>query len=163
MLRSKEKYALLIMCCISRLEGEAPVRKGTIAGEVGISINYVEQILAFLRHARLVKGVRGVHGGYRLAKEESEITAFEILEAVDGDFAQIAGLKEGRSLSGELVVLPVWQGVADLFLDYFSGFTLDDLREGSFGCFHIEPNPKKKPVEHWEIGGGSGGNTCWDE
>ncbi len=127
MITSMGRYALLIMCCISRLEGESPVSKKVIAGELGISYNYVEQILTFLKRSGFVVSVLGIRGGFRLAKEESEISVYDVLEAVEGDSSLIASLKEGRSLSDTLVTQSIWQGASDLLQEYFSGITLKEL------------------------------------
>jgi Rrf2 family iron-sulfur cluster assembly transcriptional regulator len=128
--KSKGKYALQIMLCISRSEGESPVSKKMIAGEVGISTGYIEKILMLLKRSGFVEGVLGLHGGFYLAVEESEITAYDILEAVDEDLAQVASLKEGRSRSDEFTMQGVWQGASDLLQEYFSSISLEDLRDG---------------------------------
>jgi len=130
MFKSKGKYALQIMLCISRSEGESPVSKKVIAGEVGISTDYIEQILTLLKRSGFVEGVRGLHGGFRLAVEESEITVYDILEAVDKDLAQVASLKEGRSRLDEFTVQGICQGARDLLQEYFSSISLEDLRDG---------------------------------
>jgi Rrf2 family cysteine metabolism transcriptional repressor len=128
--KSKGKYALQIMLCISRSEGESPVSKKMIAGEVGISTDYIEQILMPLKRSGFVESVRGLHGGFHLAVEESEITVYDILEAMDEDLAQVASLKEGRSRSDEFTMQGVWQGASDLLQEYFSSISLEDLRDG---------------------------------
>lgn len=139
-----------------------------ISGEVVISTDYIEKILASLRRSGLVGSVRGIHGGFRLAKDASEITIYNILEAVDENLAKVACLKEGRSLSAEFATRPVWQGASELFREYFSNITLEDLREGCSECCHVEsvsgtgPEQKTKLNELWEIVDGPGQATCWD-
>jgi Rrf2 family protein len=163
------------MLCISRWEGKFPVSNRMISGEVGISIDYIEQIQVPLKRSGLVRSIRGIHGGFRLAKDASEITVYTILEAVDENLAKVAGLREGRSLSDEFAAQPVWQGAADLFQEYFSNITLEALREGSSECCQVEPVTKARPKqkakpkqktkvnEVWEIVDGPGQATCWDK
>ncbi|VGO21113.1 RrF2 family transcriptional regulator [Pontiella sulfatireligans] len=162
--RSQGRYAVLVMLCISRREGELPVSKKMISGELGISTGYIEQILVPLKRAGLIGGVRGIHGGFRLAKDASEITVYNILEAEDENLAKAANLKKGRSLSGEFAAQAVWHGAIELFREYFSNITLEDLREGCSECCHVGTGPEQKTKlnELWEIVGGPGQATCWD-
>ena len=62
-----------------------PVRLSDIARRQKMSLAYLEQIFCQLRHAELVKSVRGPGGGYLLGKPAAEITAGEIVRAVEGD------------------------------------------------------------------------------
>ncbi len=55
-----------------------------IAEEQGISLKYLEQIMRPLRLAGLVTSERGSSGGYRLARPASEISALDIVQAVEG-------------------------------------------------------------------------------
>ena len=48
-----------------------------------LSCKYLEQVLSALRHAKLIKGIKGSRGGYILAKSADEITLKEIIDALD--------------------------------------------------------------------------------
>jgi Rrf2 family protein len=61
-----------------------PVQVRVIGERQGIPIRYLEQIFQRLRRAELVTGKRGPGGGYVLAREPSEISLREIIEAVEG-------------------------------------------------------------------------------
>lgn len=50
---------------------------------------YLEQIIHSLRKNNLVSSVRGADGGYRLARNPTEITVLEILSALEGDLSII--------------------------------------------------------------------------
>jgi Rrf2 family protein len=54
-----------------------------------ISENYLEQIFVVLRRKGIVKSIRGAGGGYQLAKPASQITAGEVLRAVEGPLAPV--------------------------------------------------------------------------
>lgn len=56
----------------------------SIADDLALSENYLRQLFMELRKAHIVKSIRGVGGGYQLAKNHSEITVLEIVEAVEG-------------------------------------------------------------------------------
>ena len=50
----------------------------------GISVKYLEQIVAVLNKAGYVKGERGPQGGYRLGMNPEDITAGMIMRIMDG-------------------------------------------------------------------------------
>jgi len=54
-----------------------------------IPVKFLEQILLSLRHAGLLNSKRGVGGGYTLARQPSDITILEILQALDGPVAPL--------------------------------------------------------------------------
>lgn len=128
-LSTKGRYATRILLCISRLEGEQPVPKKKISEQEGISTDYIEQIIVPLKNAGLVNSVRGLRGGFRLAKDPSKITIYDILSASEGDINLVGCLAEGCSRSDTCVVQRVWQGASDVLRDYFSKITLQELHD----------------------------------
>ena len=84
-LSTRGDYAMLLMLDVARHEaGPSPVALSTVAHRTGLSRGYLEQLAIPLRAARLVRGVPGRHGGYRLARPAAKISVGEILEAVIG-------------------------------------------------------------------------------
>jgi Rrf2 family protein len=55
----------------------------SIAEKLGISKIYLEQVYALLKRSGLVISVKGAQGGYQLSRPPREITAFDILSAVE--------------------------------------------------------------------------------
>jgi len=128
-LSTKGRYATRILLCISRLQGENPVPKKRISEQEGISTDYIEQIIVPLKNAGLVNSVRGLRGGFRLAKTPEEITVYDILAASEGDINLVGCLAEGCSRSDTCVVQRVWQGASNKLKDYFSEITLRELHD----------------------------------
>ena len=128
-LSTKGRYATRILLCISRLEGDQPVPKKRIAEQEGISTDYIEQIIVPLKNAGLVSSVRGLRGGFRLAKSPSDITVYDILAASEGDINLVGCLSEGCSRSDTCVVQRVWQGASDVLREYFTKITLRELHD----------------------------------
>ncbi|MEN7973716.1 MAG: Rrf2 family transcriptional regulator [Verrucomicrobiota bacterium] len=126
-LSTKGRYATRILLCIARLQGDQPVPKKRIAEQEGISTDYIEQIIVPLKNAGLVNSVRGLRGGFRLAKEPKDITVFDVLAASEGDINLVGCLAEGCSKSDTCVVQRVWQGASDVLREYFSEITLQEL------------------------------------
>jgi len=128
-LSTKGRYATRILLCISRLEGDLPVSKKRISEQEGISTDYIEQIIVPLKNTGLVSSVRGLRGGFRLAKDPADITVFDILAASEGNINLVGCLAEGCSQSDSCVVQRVWQGASDVLQEYFSKITLKELHD----------------------------------
>lgn len=61
-----------------------PVASHDIANERGIPMRFLLKVLKPLVTHRILLSVKGPHGGYRLARQPSDITMLDIIEAVDG-------------------------------------------------------------------------------
>jgi len=128
-LSTKGRYATRILLCISRLEGDLPVSKKRISEQEGISTDYIEQIIVPLKNTGLVSSVRGLRGGFRLARDPADITVYDILSASEGNINLVGCLAEGCSQSDSCVVQRVWQGASDVLQEYFSKITLKELHD----------------------------------
>ncbi len=81
---------LLVDLAASSVANE-PVSLKSIAERLGLSEHYLEQLIAPLRNAGLVRSVRGARGGYTLARNGAEITAFEALIVLEGPLEIVGG------------------------------------------------------------------------
>ena len=54
-----------------------------------LSPKYLEQIMCALQAARLIKAVRGIHGGYTLARLPADINLSEVFQALEGSPAPV--------------------------------------------------------------------------
>jgi Rrf2 family protein len=61
-----------------------PVPLAAVATRTDLSHGYLEQMASGLRRARLIRGVSGRKGGYRLAMPASEIKVGDVIEASIG-------------------------------------------------------------------------------
>ena len=126
---TKGRYAVRILLSIARYQKNGPVSKKVIAEEELISADYIEQILVPLKNEGLVVGLRGVKGGFRLAKDPAKITVYDILRASEGELTLVDCERndcKGRD-KNICVTRPVWAGAAQVLEDYFSKITLKDL------------------------------------
>ena len=68
---------------IRALAGEERLSVGEICEKEQITAPLAYKILKKLQKAKLVKGFRGVHGGYSLDRKTEEITLFDVYTAID--------------------------------------------------------------------------------
>ena len=69
------------MACLATAPGEL-VPTTTLAGKTNVPANYLAKVLQQLASAGLIKGRRGVGGGYMLARDSADINLLEIVRTV---------------------------------------------------------------------------------
>lgn len=71
--------------------GDGPVKGDVIAARQGVSVNFLENILADLRRAGMVASQRGSVGGYWLAVPAGSVTVADVIRTVEGPLADVRG------------------------------------------------------------------------
>ncbi|MDR3239405.1 MAG: Rrf2 family transcriptional regulator [Clostridiales bacterium] len=133
---TKGRYGLRALIDIAAHEDEKCVTLGSIAARQGISVNYLEQLIALLKKAGLVKSVRGPQGGYSLDKPAGDISVAYILRILEGPFypadcLSSSGEKNtcGTASCENCVTKPVWEKLYNSVNNALEAFTLSDLAE----------------------------------
>lgn len=127
---TRGRYALRVMIDLAEHSDGTYVAMKEVAGRQQISLKYLERILPQMVEARLVEGVRGKGGGYRLTREPDEYTLEEILRVAEGDLAPISCLEKNAALcerARNCRTLPMWKELNALITGYLSSKTLADL------------------------------------
>jgi Rrf2 family protein len=88
-LSTKGRYGVRLMIDLAIHYGEGPVLLREIAKREEISEKYLSNLVNPLKTVGLVEATRGVHGGYTLGKEPSDITMKEIVEALEGSLCLV--------------------------------------------------------------------------
>ncbi len=118
-LSTKGKYGLRAFIDLAVWGEEEPVSLTSIAARQEISSNYLEQLMAKLKRAGLVESIRGVNGGYRLARPADEISVGDVLRALEGELnpVECAAIDSGKEThctgSGTCVSKIVWKRIND--------------------------------------------------
>lgn len=119
---TKGRYGLTIMIALAKQYGEGPVSLKSIAKSYDLSEHYLEQLIAPLRNAGLVKSIRGAYGGYLLTKEPSAITSGDIIRVLEGPISPVEVLEDEEPAKREL-----WIKIRDAVKDVLDNTTLEDL------------------------------------
>lgn len=129
---TKGKNAIKLMVDLATYNHGEPVSVKDIAKRQGISEKYLEQIIAMLNKASLVKSVRGAHGGYVLSYPPEKYTVGKILRAVEGDLAPTDCVGENGIAcenKGTCVSYLLWQKLEAAVNEVLDGTTLADMLE----------------------------------
>jgi Rrf2 family protein len=87
---TKSPYAVLALAELGQRAGPEPVPIGELARRRHVPVQFLEQLFATLRRAGIISSQRGVKGGYRFARDPSEVSVLEIVELLDGPLGRDA-------------------------------------------------------------------------
>ena len=130
MVSTKGRYALRVMIDLAEHGGEGYIPLKEVADRQGISKKYLEIIVKELVKGKMLLGLGGRGGGYKLCRKPEEYPVGEILELMEGSLATVACLSkdaEPCSRASICKTLPLWAGFDKMVHDYFYGKTLADL------------------------------------
>ncbi len=124
--------ALMQLTGLYRSDSRAVATGESIATAQAIPASFLEVILRQLRLAGLVTSVRGVDGGYRLARDPAEICVADVIRALDGPLADVRGSKpEDAQYEGPSEHLrEVWIAVRAAIRGVLEHVTLADVLDG---------------------------------
>lgn len=134
-LSTKGRYGLRALIDLALYSEKEAVSIASIAARQDISVSYLEQLVAKLRRAGLVKSIRGAAGGYVLARPAEDISVGDVLRALEGSLKPVecAGLEEGAPCEGAglCVTKYVWKRINDSFTQTVDEILLSQLIEES--------------------------------
>lgn len=81
-LTQETDYAVRIVYCLAESGGRKDA--GSLGAQMNVTLRFSLKILGKLSAAGVVKSFKGTHGGYELARDPSQITLKDVVDAVDG-------------------------------------------------------------------------------
>lgn len=130
MISTRGRYALRVMIDLAENYGKGFIPMKEVAERQNISLKYLERILPVLTKNKLIEGLQGKGGGYRLTAEPDRYSVGEILRLTEGELAPVACLNGGTNTcerSETCKTLPIWSELYKLINTYFDGIALSDL------------------------------------
>ena len=83
-LSTRTRYGIRAILELAEYYGKGPLQLRIIAHDQGVSVKYLEQLMAMLKSAGIVRSVRGSKGGYVLAKSPAKIKVSDCFECLEG-------------------------------------------------------------------------------
>lgn len=141
LISTRGRYALRILIDMAEHKARGYIKLKDIAERQEISEKYLESIVKELVKYRIIVGLRGKGGGYRLSKEPDEINAGDILTIMEGSLAPVSCLDEGNAPCPHKAycrTLEFWKGLDEVIHRYTHGFTIADfMRNDDVGNNYI--------------------------
>jgi len=131
-LSTRGRYGLRALADLAMHDEGSPVTLADIARRQRISDGYLESIFSMLKKAGLVRSVKGAGGGYRLARPAAEISAGEVLTALEGDLSIVEpDLSDGGPYTlSRCIKENVWDVVSQRIKAEVDAVSLKQLIEG---------------------------------
>ncbi len=129
-LSTRTRYGLRAILDLAVYQGKGPIQLKVIAKHQQISIKYLEQLIAILRSAGLVRSIRGSKGGYVLARPAQEIKVSDVFFALEGPSAIVVECLENKDYCARVldcIAREVWVKVQDAIIEVLKSMTLQDL------------------------------------
>jgi len=86
-LSRRSEYGLRALIDLVRHDGEGPIPLTTLASRNRLPVKFLEQIMATLKHAGVVRTTLGTHGGYAMAAQASSVSIGRVVRLLDGALA----------------------------------------------------------------------------
>jgi len=133
-LSTKGRYGVKAMFDLAlNSSNEKTVTLKSIAERQGISEPYLEQLMASLRKAGLIKSVRGAQGGYMLSLSAEQITVGDVIRTLEGSMAPTECVDEnslGECKEASCCVTRlVWQKIKNSVDEVIDAITIQDMLE----------------------------------
>ena len=128
---TRARYGLRALIDLGMYSEAESVSLQSIADRQGISMGYLEQLMALLKKAGYVKSSRGACGRYRLAMPAGEISVGDVLRVLEGSLEAVecAGNEDSGGCTGAdlCVAKYVWKRINDSITQAVDTMTLGEL------------------------------------
>ena len=126
---AKGRYGLAAMAYLAHsYNNGAPVTIIRISEKLGISKIYLEQVFSLLKRAGLVHSLKGSQGGYQLSRRPGEISAYDILSAIELGLLEVPDkAAEKMPVLDHAPASRVYQPLDQAIRHALSSVTLEDI------------------------------------
>jgi len=88
-LSRRSEYGLRALIDLVRHEGDDPIALGVLAERNRLPTKFLEQIMATLKHAGIVRTTLGAHGGYAISADPATVSVGRVIRLLDGALAPL--------------------------------------------------------------------------
>ncbi len=138
---TRARYGLKALIEVALAEEGECISLKTISNNIGISENYLEQLMTSLRKDDIVATIRGAKGGYVLQKAPTEISIGDILRNLEkSELAPVncvSSTKDfecscGDACSGDCLAKDVWDKIYQDFNNIIDNITLQNVIDNEY-------------------------------
>ncbi|MCL6433836.1 MAG: RrF2 family transcriptional regulator [Leptolyngbyaceae cyanobacterium HOT.MB2.61] len=126
-LTTRGHYSVKALLDLSLQPGYGPASVKAIAQRQDLPAPYLEKLLIEMRRAGLVKSIRGVQGGYQLARSPARISLGQILEAVGESVDPLPDHAPRAAQAEDWVTLSLWKRLHQKLKEALYSISLEDL------------------------------------
>jgi Rrf2 family protein len=150
-----EEYGVRCLLQVALHDGPRPMSTPEIARREGLGPEYVGLLMQKLRMGGLVTSTRGAAGGYRLARPANEISVWEVITVVGGEFLpeEFCECHPGRHADcvhvTDCSIRALWRTVEVRLRTALEGITLADLKRDETSMSTWLGDQEASGVDRW--------------
>lgn len=122
-------YGFILLAHMADQELDSLHNAKDLSASIDIPLPTVSKVLKILTQGGILQSHQGSKGGYSLARPANQISAAEIIEAIEGPVA-ITDCSGADGCERNCQVSPRWQQVNTAVVGALNGLTLDDMANG---------------------------------
>ena len=130
LISTRGRYAIRVIIDLAQNFNGEYIPMKDVAERQEISLKYLEKILPILTKNKIIEGVHGKGGGYKLCKNIKKYKIIDILKLTEGDLAPVACLKKGSEKckrKATCKTLAMWKKFNEIINTFFGSITIEDL------------------------------------
>lgn len=126
---TRTRYGMRALLELAIAYKAGPLQIKTIAEHQSISNKYLEQLVAMLKTAGLVRSIRGPHGGYVLSKAPEDINLVDVFKTLEGPVLTVECTEDETVCenSADCITRRLWIEINEAILGVLKNKTLGDL------------------------------------
>jgi Rrf2 family protein len=124
-LTKAQDYATLIVSYLAKEGKTVSVRK--ICNDLNLPIPFTRRILNSLSKSKIVEGVEGSDGGYKIFKDPSSISIYDIISSLGGDIKITECIDCNCPLEGRCLSSKVFKNLNGEIVDKFIKIKISDI------------------------------------
>ncbi len=122
-------YGFILLAHMAKQDADLLHNAKDLSAAIGIPLPTVSKVLKILTQGNILKSHQGSKGGYSLSCPADQITAAEIIEAVEGPVA-ITDCSSAEGCQRNCSVSPSWQKVNGAVIGALKELSLADMANG---------------------------------
>ncbi len=128
-LSTRTRYGIRAILELAENYGNGPLQLRVIAHDQGVSVKYLEQLMAMLKAAGIVRSIRGSKGGYILAKQPGQVKVSECFQCLEGSVITTECVEDESfcERTNDCIARQVWTEVQEAVMGVLQSMTLQDL------------------------------------
>lgn len=128
-LSTRTRYGIRAILELAENYGSGPLQLRIIARDQKVSVKYLEQLMAMLKAAGIVRSVRGSKGGYILAKSPEKIKVSDCFECLEGSVITTECVEDESycERTNECIARQLWTEVQNSVMGLLQSMTLQSL------------------------------------
>ncbi|MGX7030076.1 RrF2 family transcriptional regulator [Vagococcus zengguangii] len=141
-LTSATEQAIAVVALLATQEPEIALSSESIYQKLNLSKSYVQKLLRKLVVAKLISGATGNSGGFRLDKSLADISLYDVVSAIEGDFCSLtnSGLLENtfdnfgeQAQEGHQVIAKYFREADFKWILYLKTISVEKIMSEVFG------------------------------